>query len=352
MKILITGGMGYVGSKLVPALLADGHDVTSYDAGYFPNTLARHERLENVVGDIRDTPRLGRAFAGIEAVIHLACISNDPSAELDGDLTRAINLDCFEPMVVAAKAAGIKRFIYASTSSVYGISDSPDVREDHPLVPLTRYNTYKAACEPLLLKHRADDFVCTILRPSTICGYAPRQRLDLAVNILTNLAVNRGVITVFGGQQKRPNLHIDDMVDAYRLMLEAPAEKIDGETFNVGAGNLTIMQLAEIVADLMPEPPMIDVKSDVIDTRSYQVNSDKIEATLGFKPQRTVADAVADLCAAFRAGWLPDSLSDDRYFNVQRMRRVWAGLYADAPPAPDPTSGVLSEIDQIRMRQS
>ena len=152
------------------------------------------------------------ALKGIDAVINLACISNDASFELDEKLSTSINLDAFEPMVVAAKKAGVKRFIYASSSSVYGVSDAPDVTEDHPLVPLTLYNKYKGMCEPLLFKHQSPDFVCVTIRPATLCGYAPRQRLDLSVNILTNHAINNGKITVFGGSQKRPNLHIQDMV--------------------------------------------------------------------------------------------------------------------------------------------
>lgn len=354
MRILVTGGAGYVGCKLVPALLADGHEVTVYDTFWFGDNLDDHPSLVKIKADIRDIQRFYEACRGydIETVIHLACISNDPSSELDESLTRSINLEAFEPMVIAARNANVGRFVYCSTSSVYGISDSPDVREDHPLVPLTLYNTYKAQCEPLLFKHRGDGFVTTIMRPSTICGYSPRQRLDLAVNILTNQAVNLRKITVFGGPQMRPNLHIDDMVDCYGLMIAAPAAKIDGEIFNVGIANMSIDELAELVRDEISRRSqsgiMIEHKASM-DVRSYQVNSDKIRDVLNFKPWRTVTDAVRHLWFAFQNGLLPNSLTDDKYFNVQRMRKVWAELYKGAPPPADPASGHMSEIDRLRM---
>lgn len=352
-RVVVTGGSGYVGNALVPALLAKGYHITVYDTLWFGCNLEPHENLLIYMGDIRDTAKLAAAFHGVDAVLHLACISNDPSFELDESLSRTINFECFEPMVIAAKAAGVKRFIYCSTSSVYGISDAPDVTEDHPLVPITLYNTYKGQCEPLLFRHQSPGFTCAVLRPSTICGYSRRQRLDLAVNILTNLAVNKGIITVYGGEQMRPNLHIQDMVDAYLLMLDAPAEKIAGETFNVGASNVSISRLAEIVRDVVaaefPERPAPTIETTAsVDPRSYQVNSDKIKRVLGFTPKRTVEDAVRNLCDAFKLGLLPDSLTDDRFFNVKRMRSIWSDLYRDAPPETfDPAKGHLSEIDAL-----
>lgn len=351
MNVVVTGGAGYVGHQLVPRLLQCGYAVAVFDTLWFGNYLEPHPRLTVIQGDIRNTEELARAFDGTDAVIHLACVSNDPSFELDEALSRTINFECFESMVLAAKHAGVSRFIYCSTSSVYGISDAPEVREDHPLVPITLYNTYKGRCEPLLFKHQSPDFTCAVLRPSTVCGYSPRQRLDLAVNILTNLAVNQGVITVHGGAQLRPNLHIKDMVEVYRLMLDAPKHLIAGEVFNVGAGNISIARLAEMVRDVVTaelpdrDPPEIVTEASV-DPRSYQVNSDKIFRVLGFAPKRTVEDAIRDLIRAFRLGLLPDSLTDDRYFNVKRMRRIWADLYKGAPPSEfDPTKGHLSEID-------
>ncbi|MBV9858595.1 MAG: SDR family oxidoreductase, partial [Alphaproteobacteria bacterium] len=240
-KVLITGCAGYVGGLLVPYLLGRGHDVTGYDICFFgADHLPQHPNFRLIEADIRDTATFAEACRGIDCVLHLACISNDPSFELDEALSRTVNYDCFEPMVIAAKRAGVRRFVYASSSSVYGVSNQPDVTEEHALVPLTLYNKYKGLCEPLLFKHQAPDFACVTIRPATVCGYSPRTRLDLSVNILTNLAVNRGRITVFGGSQLRPNLHIRDMVSVYELMLEAPAEKIAGEIFNAGYENLSI----------------------------------------------------------------------------------------------------------------
>ena len=330
-SVLVTGGAGYVGSALVPRLLAEGYDVAVYDILYFG---AEHLPLDNprlkvIEDDLRDTAKLAAAFKDVDAVLHLACISNDASFELDEKLSTTINLDAFEPMVVAAKKAGVKRFVYCSSSSVYGVSESPDVTEDHPLVPLTLYNKYKGMCEPRLFSHMTDEFTCVTIRPATVCGYAPRCRLDLSVNILTNHAVNKGIITVFGGQQKRPNLHIADMCDVYSLMLTAPHGKIQGEIFNAGYQNQSIMQIAEIVRNVVgkafPDRAAIDIKvTETNDNRSYHINSDKIFRTLGYRPKHTIEDAVAGLCDAFKAGKLPNSFDDDRYYNVRTMKAIGA----------------------------
>jgi nucleoside-diphosphate-sugar epimerase len=244
------------------------------------------------------------------SVIHLACISNDPSFELNPGLSRSINYDCFEPLVSISRRAGVRRFVYASTSSVYGVSDAPDVTEDHPLVPLTDYNKYKGMCEPILLRHQAPDFTTVIIRPATVCGFSPRQRLDLTVNILTSLAVNQRRITVFGGAQKRPNIHIEDISDLYVELLDMPAETIAGKTFNAAYQNHTVAQLGPIALETVPSN----------DTRSYHVSSEKIKRELGWSPQRTIEDAVIDLCAAFRAGRIPDPLNDIRYYNVKTIQ--------------------------------
>jgi nucleoside-diphosphate-sugar epimerase len=330
-NVLVTGGAGYVGSLLVPQLLELGHKVTALDIMYFGDEFLpkNNPNLKIVKADIRDTKKLAEEFKGIDAVISLACISNDASFELDEKLSTTINLDAFEPMVVAAKKAGVKRFIYASSSSVYGVSESPDVTEEHPLVPLTLYNKYKGMCEPLLFKHQSPDFVCVTIRPATLCGYAPRQRLDLSVNILTNHAINAGKITVFGGSQKRPNLHVQDMVDLYKLLLEVDDPKIAGETFNAGFENLSIMQIAQMAKRIVQEEfpdkgeiPIVTTPTD--DIRSYHVNSDKIQRVLGFKPKRNVEDAIRDLCKAFKAGKLPNSMQDTFYFNVRRLKELKA----------------------------
>jgi nucleoside-diphosphate-sugar epimerase len=328
-KVLVTGGAGYVGHVLTPRLLAHGHEVTVYDKLFFGCRLPNDPKLRVIQGDIRDTAKLAAALQGQEAVLHLACISNDASFELDENLSKTINYDCFEPLVAAAKKAGVGRFVYCSSSSVYGVSNSPQVTEDHPLVPLTLYNKFKGLCEPVLWKYKSDDFTAVVMRPATVCGYSPRTRLDLSVNILTNHAVNKGVITVFGGTQMRPNLHIEDMVDAYELMLAAPHEKIHGETFNIGFENHSIADIAlmaqKVVAEQMPEKGKIDiVTTPSDDNRSYHVNSDKIFRVLGFRPKRTIEDAVRDLVRAFHNHLLDDSFENDWYYNVRTMKKLGA----------------------------
>ena len=325
-NVLISGGAGYVGTLLTPQLLAAGYNVTVYDIMYYGCELKPQPRLKIIEGDIRETAKFRDASRGVDAVIQLACISNDAGFELDERLSEEINYKCFEPMVVAAKEQGVKRFIYASSSSVYGYSEAPRVTEEHPLVPLTLYNKFKGLCEPLLFKHQSKDFVCVTIRPATICGYSPRMRLDLSVNILTNHAVNNNKIAVFGGEQQRPNLHIQDMCDLYKLLLELTDEKIAGETFNAGYQNQSIMDIAKIVKKVVQEEfpekgeiPIVTTPSN--DTRSYRITSDKIAAKLGFKPKRTIEDAVRDLCKAFKEGKLPDSMTDERYFNVKMLKK-------------------------------
>lgn len=330
-RVAVLGGAGYVGAVLVPALLEDGYHVRVLDLyiyGREPlDPVAGHPRLEQVAGDVRDQDVVRSVVDGCDALIHLACISNDPSVELDPDLSRSVNFDSFGPVVRISREAGVRRFVFASSGSVYGVSDSPQVTEAHPLVPVSLYNTYKAMCEPVLLEHRTADFVPVIVRPATICGYSPRQRLDLTVNILTNHAVNSGRITVFGGLQMRPNLHMQDMVDLYRLLLRLPDERIAGEIFNAGYQNHTVAETArlirEVVREELPEKGDVEiVTTPSDDIRSYRINSDKIRDRLGFVPRRTIQDGARDLVRAFREGRLPDSLTDPRYFNIRRMKEV------------------------------
>lgn len=328
-KVLITGGAGYVGNVLVPQLLGAGYQITVYDKMFYGCHLQPHPKLTVIEGDIRDTEKLAAAFKGQDVILHLACISNDASFELDPKLSETVNYECFEPMVIAAKKAGVKRFVYCSSSSVYGVSDKPEVTEDHPLVPLTLYNKFKGLCEPLLFKHQSPDFVCVAIRPATICGYSPRQRLDLSVNILTNHAVNKEKITVFGGAQLRPNLHINDMCDAYQLLLEVPDAKIAGQTFNIGYQNRSIMDIAttvkNVVGEHFPEKKNLPIETTTSDDpRSYHINSDKIKRILGFEAKRTIEDAVHDLCRAFKAGKLPNSFENTIYFNVKTMKQIGA----------------------------
>lgn len=327
--VLVTGGGGYVGAVLTPHLLSKGYKVKVVDIFYFGqevlDPVKNHPGLTIIPGDIRDAEVLKRAMPGVDAVLHLACISNDPSFELDPTLGKSINFDSFEPMVDIAKAAGVKRFIYASSSSVYGVSEIPNVDESHPLLPLTDYSKFKAMCEPILLARQSPGFTTMVLRPATVCGYSPRQRLDLTVNILTNLAVNNGKITVFGGSQLRPNIHIQDMVACYQLLLELPAEKIAGRTFNAGFQNHSVADIARIVKEVVEKElpargPIEIVTTSTNDLRSYHINSDKIRRELGYTTRFTIEDAVRDLVKAFRDGKLPNSLTDPKYFNIKVMQ--------------------------------
>lgn len=321
-KIFITGGAGYVGAVLVPKLLKKGYYVTVLDLMiYGEDVLPKHPNLNAVKGDIRDQELLKETIPGHYAVIHLACISNDPSFELNPELGKSINLDPFEPMLKIAKDNGVKRFIYASSSSVYGVKDVPDVTEKVELDPLTDYSRFKADCEKILEKYYSDDFTCVTIRPATVCGYSPRLRLDLTVNILTNFAVNKGFIKVFGGDQKRPNIHIEDMTDLYCFLLELPHEKIHGKIFNAGYENHTVSEIANIVQDVVGDNVEI-IKEPTNDNRSYHISSEYIKKEIGFEPSHTIEDAVKDLKNAFEAGKIPNSFEDERYFNVKLMQSI------------------------------
>lgn len=321
-NIFITGGAGYVGAILTPKLLNKGYNVTVLDLMiYGEDVLPNHPNLKKVKGDIRDQELLKKILPGQDAVIHLACISNDPSFELNPSLGKSINLDAFEPLVKISKESGVKRFIYASSSSVYGIKDTPNVTEDMPLEPLTDYSKFKAQCEVILEKYRSPEFTTFTVRPATVCGYSPRLRLDLTVNILTNLAINKGTITVFGGEQKRPNIHIEDMTDLYCLLLELPAEKISGKILNAGYENHTVSEIAGMVKHIVGDQVNI-VTTPTNDHRSYHISSEKIKKELGFEAKHTLEEAVADLKREFEAGHIPNSFDDPKYFNVKLMQMI------------------------------
>ena len=324
-RVLVTGGAGYVGSCLIPKLLDAGYGVTVLDLYLYGEDIFAPWRvspaLTEVRGDLRNPQTVARAVRGCDAVIHLACISNDPSFDLDPDLGRSINYDCFRPLVRAAKDGGIKRFIYASSSSVYGIKNDPNVTEDLPLEPLTDYSKYKALCEDVLNEEREPGFTTVIIRPATVCGYAPRLRLDLTVNILTNLAITNGRITVFGGDQLRPNLHVEDMTDLYLMLLSAPDSTVDGKVWNAGYHNLKVMQIAEMVRARIGDS-VENVVTPTDDHRSYHVSSARIQKELGFTARHTVEDAIESLQTAFAQGKVPNSLTDDRYFNIKRMQSL------------------------------
>lgn len=327
----MTGGAGYVGAVLVPRLLERGHTVTVLDLYMYGHdvlgAVASHPRLIQIRGDIRNAAVVEKAVAGCDSVIHLACISNDPSFELDPELGKSINFDAFRPLVRAAKRAGVRRFIYASSSSVYGIKDGIEVTEDIPLEPLTDYSKYKALCEEVLLEEREPGFVPLVVRPATVCGYSPRQRLDVIVNILTNHAVNAGKIKVLGGAQLRPNIHIQDMVDLYDFVLTLPDDDIDGKTYNVGYHNQTVMEIATTVKRVVEQDNTFgrDIALEVVptdDNRSYHVSSEKIARELGFRAKRSVEEAVRDLLFAFKEGKIPNAMQDIRYYNIKTMQAM------------------------------
>ena len=298
-SIFITGGAGYVGSKLVPKLLDLGYEITVFDLMiYGEDVLINHDKLTKIKGDIRDKDLLEKTIPGHDALIHLACISNDPSFELNPTLGKSINYDAFEPMVKISVKNNVNKFIYASSSSVYGIKKEKNVTEDMSLEPLTDYSKFKGDCEKILNSYKSEDFITTTIRPSTVCGYAKRQRLDLVVNILTNHAFHNREIKVFGGDQLRPNVHIDDMVNSYLAILNAESKKVNGQIFNVGFRNQSVNELADDVKEVIGNDiSIVNTKSD--DNRSYHVSSEKIKDILGFETKYTVKDAVLDLKNAF-----------------------------------------------------
>lgn len=308
MKILVTGGCGYKGSVLVPKLIAKGHDVTAFDIQWFGNFLPEHPNLTVVRGDIRNIHEVD--LDGIEAIIHLSSVANDPCGDLNPQLTWEIS--CLATMQLAdrAKRMGIKRFIYASSGSVYGVTDEPQVTEDLELFPLSEYNKTKMCGERIVLSY-ADDMVVQIVRPATVCGFSPRMRLDVSVNMLTMQALQNGRITVFGGDQTRPNIHIQDITDLYVFLLDHP-EHIG--VYNAGFENITIMDIARMVAEHVNAEIVVTPSND---PRSYRVNSDRLLAT-GFRPKHTVEDAIKEIVGMYRQGALKD---EDHFYNLKWMQQ-------------------------------
>ena len=320
-KIFITGGAGYVGTELSKHLLEKGYEVTVFDLFIYGQTLEEHKNLKLIKGDIRNQELLKKCLKDHDAVIHLACISNDPSFELNPKLGKEINLDAFEPLVKISKETDIKRFIYASSSSVYGIKSEKNVTEDMSLEPLTDYSKFKAECEKILFKYKSDDFITSIIRPATVCGYSPRQRLDLVVNILANFAYHKREISVLGGSQLRPNIHIKDMIRSYSFLLEQDDKKINGEIFNVGYENKSINQLANEVITVIGDDIKI-IKFPSNDNRSYHISSSKIHDLLGFKNNFTIIDAIKDLKFAFENKKLINTFDNINFFNIKKMQSI------------------------------
>jgi nucleoside-diphosphate-sugar epimerase len=308
MKILVTGACGYKGSVLVPKLLARGHTVVALDIMWFGNHLAAHERLTTVRGDVRDIGTVD--LSGVDAIIHLASVANDPCGDLDPKLTWEISALATMQLADKAVRQGISRFIYASSGSVYGVKEEADVTEDLSLEPLSEYNKSKMVAERVLLSYR-DDLVVQIVRPATVCGYSPRMRLDVSVNMLTMQALTANRITVFGGNQVRPNIHIEDVTDLYLFLLDHPEHR---GIYNAGFENLSIMEIARQVTEQIPAEIVTTPSND---PRSYRINSDKLLKT-GFTPKKTVADAIREIIVKFQRGELKD---EDRHYNLRWMQR-------------------------------
>ena len=324
-KILVTGGAGYVGSVLVPKLLNAGYSVNVLDLYLFGkeslSIVRSNPKLNEFIGDIRDVETIKKAVKECSSVIHLACISNDPSFELNPLLGKSINYDAFPELLNISIDSGVQRFIYASSSSVYGLKEEENVTENLSLKPLTDYSKYKALCEEILLNNNNNNFTPLILRPATVCGYSPRQRLDLIVNILTNHAFNNRKIQVFGGEQKRPNIHIQDMTDLYLKSLEYPKELIDSQIFNAGYENFTVNETANIIQGIIGEDVLINtVPTD--DNRSYHISSEKIYNKLNFKPQYGIKNAVNDMLSAFQNNLIINPMTNNNYYNIKVMQSM------------------------------
>ncbi len=321
-KIFITGGAGYVGAMLAPYLANKGYFVTVFDLMiYGEEVIDAHENIRMIKGDIRDQSLLRKTIEGHDAVIHLACISNDPSFELNPQLGKSINLDSFRPLVEISKEQGAKRFIYASSSSVYGVKEEKNVHEEMKLEPLTDYSKFKAECEKILSEYHSNEFTTVTIRPATVCGYSKRQRLDVVVNILANLAYHKREITVFGGKQLRPNIHISDMIRVYELILQSPATKISNQIFNAGYENFSVLELAQKTQAVIGEDVKL-ISTPTDDNRSYHVSSKKIFDVLEFSAKFTIEDAVRDMKNAFESNLLPNSLDDEKYFNIKMMNSI------------------------------
>ena len=308
MKILVTGACGYKGSVLVPKLLARGHDVVALDLMWFGNFLTPQTGLTVIRGDVRETAAID--LAGIDAIIHLASVANDPCGDLDPKLTWEIGALATMRLADKAVRKGVRRFIYASSGSVYGVKQEAQVTEDLELEPLSEYNKSKMVAERALLSY-ADDLAVQIVRPATVCGFSPRMRLDVSVNMLTMQALSASKITVFGGSQVRPNIHIDDVTDLYLFLLDNP--QLRG-VYNAGFENLSI---AEIAGEVTAQIPAEIVTTPSNDPRSYRVNSDKL-LNAGFRPKKTVADAIREIIVKFQRGELKDI---DRHYNLRWMQR-------------------------------
>ena len=308
MKILVTGGCGYKGHVLVPKLIKKGHDVIAFDTQWFGDFHSPHPRLQVVKGDVRDIDSI--PLDGVDCIIHLSSIANDPCGDLDPKLTWEVSALATMQLADKAKRLGIKHFIYASSGSVYGVKEEPQVTEDLELKPISEYNKTKMVSERVLMSY-CEDMVVQIVRPATVCGISPRMRLDVSVNMLTMQALSKGRITVFGGDQTRPNIHIDDITDVYMFLLDHPEAT---GIYNAGFENISILDIAKKVTKYIPVEIVVTESND---PRSYRVNSDRL-LNAGFKPSKSVDDAVREIIEAYKAGSLKD---EDHFYNLKWMQQ-------------------------------
>ena len=327
-KILVPGGAGYVGSVLVPELLKKGYEVIVFDTFWYWKSsqeflektgLQGNNKVRVIKGDLRNREEVKEAVTGVDTVIQLASISNDPSSDLDKKFTHSVNYDGNINIIEESKKAGVKRFIYASSGSVYGIKNEPNVTEDMEPEPLTQYSKLKVEVEHYLLHSLDNNFKGVVIRPATICGYSTRQRLDVVVNILANLAIKGGKIKVFGGEQLRPNIHLRDMVDLYVLLCKIDIGRINKKIFNAGWENLKVIEIAKLVQKIVKNVSIECAPTN--DIRSYHLSSKKITKELGFKPKYTVEDAIKELKKAFEEGKIKNP-DDDKYYNIKLMKRL------------------------------
>lgn len=309
MKILVTGACGYKGHVLVPKLLEAMHEVVAVDTQWFGNFLPEHPNLKNIKCDIRSLPV--EYLKDVESIIHLSSIANDPCGDLNPKLTWEISALATMQLADAARRAGVRQFIYASSGSVYGIKDEPQVIEELELKPITEYNKTKMVAERVLLSYE-NDMAIQIVRPATVCGFSPRMRLDLSVNLLTMQALSKGKITVFGGAQVRPNIHIQDITDVYIHLLNNP--HLCG-IYNAGFENISIMDIAKLVTKKIPAEIEVTPSND---PRSYRINSDKLIST-GFQPKKRVQDAIDELSDMYISNGLKD---DEMFYNLNWMQKT------------------------------
>ena len=316
--ILVTGGCGYVGTVLVPKIAAR-YPVVVLDTMMFGNHLGAAANVTAVKGDIQDVPLVRELLRTCTDVVHLASIANDPCSELDPGITQSVNRDAVEHLVRAARERGLHRFINASSSAVYGVKEEESVTEDLPLAPLTLYARLKAETERIVAGAARSGFATASIRSATVCGYSARMRFDVIVNMMAKMAIADGTITVHGGGQYRPNIHIQDITDLYLLLLEIPAEKIGGRVFNAGSKNHTVLEIARMAEQEAGGTIRLD--SNVTDNRSYRISSGLIRKELGWEPRRTIRDAIRDIKQAFDAGLFPNP-NDDSFYNIRTMKNL------------------------------